>query len=177
MICDCEPFVIKDPTFIIPKNTNCFMYESINHGELKYYLDGKLIQPFVVERRLGKTNKCPWCNTTHEDIEQHIKEHNKTLKDIHNIKISNEAYSRLLVAVRNGLYDALLFSVHIDCPFCITPKVKGREHKCAIPESGRNKFRSLKRMKFSCKNFNIKNYSEETFVLIYRRHPAISYNV
>jgi hypothetical protein len=87
------------------------------------------------------------------------------------IRLSNDLYRLLLNYLRSGHYDALSFLVHRECSYCVKPNIKGREGLCAIPESSRNKPRSLRVLGFECANFNVASYSHNTVSIIWRKKP------
>jgi len=72
------------------------------------------------------------------------------------VKMQNELYSMLLKKVKSNknLYfsHAVLFSA--ECSYCENPCVEGRHGMCALPESARNKMRSLNVFGFSCDSFD-----------------------
>ena len=170
-----QKIIIKNPKINITDSGNCFLYQFYENGiginALQKWLNGKIIDIYKFTGRFGKSTKCPWCDFKKNNLKKHIRIHNKSINDIETIKLSNQLYGLLLLYIRNGNYDALSFLVKRSCQYCITPIVNGRENKCAIPESSRNKPRSLKILGFKCKNFNINNYTKNDVAIIYQRRP------
>lgn len=74
------------------------------------------------------------------------------------VKMQKELYSQLLRRVKSNKmnYFAHAFLFGASCQFCPNPSVEGRSGMCALPESARNKMRSLKLLGFSAYGFNPK---------------------
>ena len=171
-----KKLVIKNVSLKIKPKNNCFLYHfkraGLSRRELVDWLNGKLIEVYDFTGRFGKPRKCPWCDEEeYDNLEEHIKKHDTSIDDIHIIKLSQQAYRILLDFTRTGDYDTLMFFVHKECQYCIGPFSKDRQGKCELPESSRNKFRSLKSMGFKCDGLNIKSLPENSVAFIYRKKP------
>jgi len=172
--------VICRPKFKLSKSS-CFMYElnraGISKRELRGYFHGKCMDIYRYQGVIRSTMQvCPWCRAKqydHESLLFHIgRVHNKTGSNLWELRMQKDLYRLLLMYVRGGNYDALSFLTQSTCQFCEKPNIDGREGMCAIPESSRNKTRSLKLLGFSCDGFSWKNYDHTHAVIIYRRRPV-----
>lgn len=166
-----KSLVLEQVSLNIQPENSCFLYQFKNAGigikQLTKWFEGKTIDIYEFNGRFGKVNTCPWCSKKEID-EDHISEHNKTIHDIETIKLTTQAYSLLLKYTRTRNYDALLFLVNRSCQFCIKPGSKDRVGKCELPESARNKVKSLKILGLKAKGFNINDYTDNSVALIYR---------
>ena len=167
--------LINNVSLNITETSHCFLYDfsgaSINIKQLKNWFNDKIVDIYEFTGRFGGITKCPWCDETSNEMPKHIIQHNKRYADIETVKLSRKAYQLLLSYVRNNNYDALAFYIHRSCQYCINPSIPGRENKCAIPESGRNKMRSLRELGFKCDGFDVSKYSKNSVCIIYRRRP------
>lgn len=72
------------------------------------------------------------------------------------VTMQRELYSKLMKKVKSNKHNyfshAVLFGA--TCQFCNSPVVEDRAGMCALPESARNKMRSLKLLGFSADNFD-----------------------
>lgn len=168
---------IKNPTIKVDQleTKGCFLYNFKEGGFSKelftHWLDGKLMDIYEFNGHFNPSSKCPWCSAPFH-FECDLKLHGKRLADVNTIKISQKAYPILLQYLRRDNYDALLFLVHRSCQFCINPVIPGREGKCAIAESARNKPRSLKLLNLQFPGFNLKKYSQEAVAVVYCRRKV-----
>jgi len=171
-----ERFTIKKPTLVLDeKSLNCFLYQFKEGGfsikQFTDWLEGKIIDVFEFTGRFGKSTTCPWCDNVIYSVEDCAKDHKKTEEDVETIKLSNHLYKLQLEYTRNGNYDALHLLMNKSCQYCINPTIKGREGKCAIPESSRNKPRSVRTLGLGFRGFNHKKYGSNTVCILYRRKP------
>lgn len=164
---------IKNVRLNIDPEHSCFLYNfyqsGINKVTLTNWFEGKIIDIYEFRGRFGTTKTCPWCKAKLTKL--HLKSHNKTEDDLISFKLSNKLYQLLLYYLRNDHYDALAFLVKRECTYCINPNVKNREGKCAIPESSRNKPRSLSLLNFKCNGLDINKLSRNSVAIIYKRRP------
>jgi hypothetical protein len=168
--------VIRDVKLNIKPDNNCYLYHFKEAGlsikQLINWLNGKILDVYEFTGRFGSSKKCPWCGSyDFDDFEEHIKEHGKTIDNLHTNKLAQKTYPLLLEYNRNDHYDALGFYVNATCQDCIAPVSPDRQGKCEIPEATRSRMRSLKTMGFECNNFNIVNYSNLAVCFIYKRKP------
>lgn len=181
--------VIKRPRFKIDKSTCCYMYDldglGVSLKELKKYFNKKCLDIYKYTGVVKSTaTVCPWCRqnglpkerykfSEHDELVVHIQRvHNKLASNLWELRMQLDLYKLLLEYVRNGSYDALSFTLHSDCQMCAIPNLKGREGKCAIPESSRNKVRSLRRFGFKCSDFDLRNYNHIHCAILYQRRIA-----
>ena len=101
------------------------------------------------EKRIGKRKGVRWKGATLQD---HVYTHNKNIVDFQINKFQQELYSLRLGLVRKGFHAALNFLVEHECQLCLNPIAEGREGKCAIPTSPRNRVRSLKTLGYPIKH-------------------------
>uniref|UniRef100_A0A6M3L104 Uncharacterized protein n=1 Tax=viral metagenome TaxID=1070528 RepID=A0A6M3L104_9ZZZZ len=169
-----DKLIIKNPTINIQK-TNCYLYNFKEGGfsekQFTKWLNGKIMDIYEFTGKFGKTTKCPWCGDKFDLLDHLPKHHQKYEENLNTIKLSNQLYALLLSYLRNGNYDALSFFMHKECQYCINPIVKGREGKCSIPSSTRNKPRSIKLLRLKFNGFNTNNYSKNCICIIYKRKP------
>lgn len=172
--------VIRKPRLNIHEDP-CFMYRfrdaGISRRELRGYFHGKCMDIYRYHGViLGRMQVCPWCRAKqrdHENLLFHIgRTHNKTGSNLWELRMQIDLYRLLLMYVRNGNYDALSFLTQSTCQFCECPIVDGREGMCAIPESSRNKTRSLKILGFSCDGFKWQDYDHTHACIVFKRRPA-----
>jgi len=107
-------------------------------------------KPFVEH---SNASNCPWCDFKarskhHRGVGTYLREHvfthpGKTILSYQLVKFSKEMYTIKLQLVRRGYHESFPFFVEHSCQDCLNPVVKGREGKCAIPTSTRNRMRSL----------------------------------
>ena len=148
-----------------PKKHSCFLYGFKRLGITKKQF-GEIIsghEAILFEKPLEeklRAVRCPWCEfnqrdkdkTTrflhkkfkHHSLEYHVYEHNKNFVQVQAKKFQQELYTLRLGLVRQGYHGCIPFLVEHECQFCIKPVVEGRKGMCSIPESSRNKMRSLK---------------------------------
>jgi hypothetical protein len=164
---------LRNVSFKSPKHP-CFLYNvdalGITLEELQEAFEGMYmdVYEYVPLRKLmgGQkiTTKCPWCGESFDNLVKHIwKEHKKKRDDLLIVKLQNELYKQQLRIVksnkRNYFAHAVLFGS--TCQYCVKPRIPGREGKCALPESARNKMRSLNVLGFSCDGFDSLQLSEK----------------
>lgn len=152
----------------------CFLYHlevlGIDLEEICEAFEGMYMDVFVykpTKKLMGGqkiTIKCPWCGEKFDNLVKHTwKEHRKKRESLLVVKLQNELYKEQLKRVKrdktNYFTHAVLFGA--TCQYCVRPAIPGREGKCALPESARNKMRSLKTLGFSCDGFNKSWLSEE----------------
>ena len=172
-----DRLTIKDPTISLQETNNCFLYDFKGGGftrkQFERWLDGKIMDIYEFHGRFGKSKKCPWCG---EPLNPDLMcicmaFSGRSLDDRDTIKLSNHLYKLLLEYVRNENYETLGLFVHKKCCYCPKPLAEGRAGKCAIPESSRNKARSMKLLGLSCENFSIEDYTSSSVAMVYKRRP------
>ena len=169
-----DRLVIKNPNIDI-QETRCFLYDFKGGGfslkQFTKWLDGKLLDVYEFTGRFGQSRVCPWCKEPLNDdgicICMAFGDRNED--SMNTIKLSNQLYRLLLDYVRNGNYDALSFLMKKECQYCINPVAEGREGLCAIPESARNKPRSMRLLGLEFGNFNFANFSPNAVAILYKR--------
>lgn len=165
-------FIIKNCLLHVNNKVKCFMYKFEDSGlsikQLEKWFEGKAIDMYEFTGKFpSKIRKCPWCGGLYDNAKKHIKSHGKKGYDLMSIKIADSLYSLLLNGyLRNGHYEALSFMAHRRCSYCISPEVEGRHGKCALPESARNKPRSLAVLGFECDEFDIDDFNDMTVAII-----------
>lgn len=127
----------------------------------KAYLFEKPFDSFL------RANRCAWCEYNDRRqhgvgkkrakwrgiiLQDHIYVHNKNIVDFQVNKFQQELYTLRLQLVRKGYCAALSFLVEHECQLCLNPVVEGREGKCAIATSPRNRVRSLKNLGYPIKH-------------------------
>jgi len=166
---------IKNPHIKI-NSDGCFLYEFEEHGfnekDFSNWLDGKIMDIWDIPVGKLRTTKCPWCQKKFDNIEEHIAIHKKKPDDLVTLKLSAKAYTLLLSYIRNNNYDALAFLVNRKCQICDRKYTKDRKHKCQIAESSRNKMRSFRELTFKCDNFDLKDYTDTSIAIVYKRRPV-----
>uniref|UniRef100_A0A6M3JSH8 Uncharacterized protein n=1 Tax=viral metagenome TaxID=1070528 RepID=A0A6M3JSH8_9ZZZZ len=171
-----DRLTIENPTMAMNKKAlNCFLYQFKEGGfsvkQFTDWLDGKIMDIYEFTGRFGHSSRCPWCEYEGNLVQGHIRKHKKTEEDINTVKLSKQAYGLLLDYLRNGNYDALIMYVHRSCQYCINPITKGRKGMCAIPESARNKMRSVGDLRLRFNDFKTGNYGSCAVCIIYGRMP------
>lgn len=152
-----------------PKASLCFMYWFKSLGvspkeiaaSLNYmYMD---IYRWEDKGRQPRISKCPWCGEKIEELEAHLKSHGKSIDSLRIRKMQDALYRELMKKVKEDKnnYFSHVFLFGSSCQYCIKPLVKGRKGMCALPESARNKMRSLRTLGFKSDNFDPEWLSEE----------------
>ena len=152
-----------------PRPHLCFLYDlkklGITTEEFIRSIEGWHMDVFewrIAVKKGGaarRQTKCPWCEEKQKDLISHIDlVHNKKSEDLEVVKMQNALYSQLMKRIksnkRNYFSHAVLFGS--TCAQCVRPRIEGRFGMCALPESARNKMRSLKLLGFSCQSFDSK---------------------
>lgn len=142
-----------------PLRSDCFMHDlellGVTVNDIQEELEGQRMLlytgDFVSNVRM---RSCPWCKDLEGDLEVHIFEkHNKTFINLKMYKFQIELYRERLRMLRAGLVDHTYFVyMNHQCQFCDFELARGRG-LCSIPESARNKTRSLIYFGFSASNF------------------------
>jgi len=154
------------------KNAACFMYDfdklGITNKELAKAFEGAKLWVYKVDKlEMSKsTRKCPYCGELHPNLKKHLKEHKRTSKDVALLKFQQKLYKELLDVQRKKQTIAAFVFTGSGCKMCANPIKKGREGLCAVPESARNKIRSLKTVGFECDGFKDKWLGEKYGVII-----------
>lgn len=139
--------------------TACFMHDyellGVTHDDVRDELEGCVMYIYTGDFT-GKlrATKCPWCDEKPDDLVRHAAvTHGKTDINIKMFKFQQEMYRERLVLLRSGVIDHTYF-VYLNkiCQFCDDETRRGRG-LCAIPESARNKTRSLLLMGFEADSF------------------------
>jgi len=154
------------------KKHPCFLYGFKQLGITKKQF-GKIISGYEailfekpLEEKL-RAVRCPWCEFNQREqekkrrhlhkkfkqnnLEYHVYKHNKNFVEVQVKKFQQELYTLRLGLVRQGYHGCIPFLVEHECQFCIEPVVKDRKGMCSIPESSRNKMRSLKTLGYPIK--------------------------
>jgi len=98
--------------------------------------------------------KCIYCKELVTDMKSHLVIHNKKEKDFIIAKFQLDLYKKLLDLIRSkNVIFAFAFTTR-NCDLCVDKVHKNRVGLCVIPESSRNKVRSLKMLGFSCDDFD-----------------------
>lgn len=162
---------ITNPQMDLQDTRGCFLYDfrSAGFSEKRFlkWLEGRTMDIWEYTGRFTKPRKCPWCHESHD-----IGVHSKKESDLMSISLSKKAYPLLLDKyLRKGNYQALGFLMQLDCSYCINPVVLGREGKCAIPSSTRNRFRSIKTLGLTFDGFK----GPKSLKYLYLQNIAIIY--
>ena len=114
-----------------------------------------------------RASRCAWCEYNDKKqkgigkrgkmwggirLQDHVYTHNKNIVDFQINKFQQELYTLRLGLVRKGFHAALSFLVEHECQLCLNPIAEGREGKCTIPTSPRNRVRSLKTLGYPIKH-------------------------
>jgi hypothetical protein len=152
----------------IPKKVNhpCYLYDfkkmGVTRKQFAKVISGK--EAILFEKPLTehiRSIKCPWCDFNEKknkkhlnreakakyrgySLRDHLYTHNKTIVDLQARKFQEELYTLRLALVREGYHEALSFFVDHECQICLDPQIEDRPNMCSIPESPRNRLRSLK---------------------------------
>lgn len=166
---------------LCPVDNFCFFYDFERAGlvneDLVNFFENKCIDIYQYNKSLLtplRAKKCPWCKVMYDDLEGHIfSAHKKKVIDYNLFKMQLEIYYKLLLPyVRNNNYDALSFMIQGECVMCVEPRIKGREGMCALPESARNKIRSLTLLGFACEGFDVEDFDLSYCGILYQRRPV-----
>jgi hypothetical protein len=165
-----DEVIMKNWEVKIPKEEKCFLYDFKTLGILPEQFVETIAgqKAMVFERQISDristaSSRCPWCEYTSVKrkgrkkiardpseprikLQDHIYLHNKNIVSYQVYKFCEELYRIRLQSVRDGYHFATGFLVKHDCPFCITPVAEGREGKCAVPSSTRNRVMSLEKL-------------------------------
>jgi len=150
---------LEDVT-ISPMKSKCFLHDyeflRLKTKDIRDELEGQVMLVYFGDfSKKINIRKCPWCGEHHkEDFEEHIyRKHKKTLKMLQVLKFQQELYKEKLILLRSLKIDHTYFIyTNWFCQHCDNPLARGKG-VCAIPESARNKTRSLYAMGFKAKNF------------------------
>lgn len=170
-----KKFIIKDCKIEPKITTECYLYDfkliGVTKENLEEVFNGSTL---LVYKFAGNTNprRCFYCGkklTDNSKLLKHVQlKHQKTSEDIRLLKIQEHMYKNLLNSLRkknNKSFFHLTFTWR-ECQMCDSYVAKGREGICSIPESSRNKIRSLKQLGFSCKGFKKRWKSDDYGFLI-----------
>ena len=132
--------------------SKCFLHDleflGTDQQEFEKDLEGQQMLIYTGDFTKNNTLRCIWCDepifTDLDLFEQHIYEaHKKISIDIQLIKFQKELYKEKLHLMRAGEIDHTYFIYMVkDCQMCSNQRARGRG-LCAIPESARNKTRSI----------------------------------
>ena len=151
----------------VPKHP-CFLYDFESMGITKKHFAKQVMgqEAFLIEHPLKEAvrlMKCPWCDYNSKDhrnraqkkshyhgirLDEHIEDHGKNVRDLQFYHFQQAVYSMKLGLIRQGYHEAIAMLVNNTCQFCINPIAPGRKGKCALPESARNKMRSMCQLGF-----------------------------
>ena len=145
---------------IDPKPSDCFMHDldflGVTVDDVRDELEGQRMYVYNGDFTANvRMYTCPWCKERFDgELEKHIyQKHNKTIVNLKMYKFQIELYKERLVLLRAGLVDHTYFVyMNQPCQFCDFERARGRG-LCSIPESARNKTRSLVYFGFSAINF------------------------
>lgn len=135
-----------------PKQTDCFLHDfdllGVSTEDLRDELEGQIIRVYLgVMNNFKIGTKCFWCfqkfQNEKELLEHTVNVHYKTLKAMKVLRLQEELYRHKLNLFRAGVIDATYFAyTNWLCQHCDDRNARGRG-LCSIPESARNKVRSL----------------------------------
>lgn len=160
-----------------PRPHLCFLYDfnrlGVTPKEVASSMEGwhMTIFRWIMKKGMGGTTsqrKCPWCGENFPgNLWQHIvSEHHRNLAHLEVVKMQNALYSQLMKTIKshreNYFSHAVLFGS--TCKYCVRPRIKGREGMCALPESARNKQRSLSFLGFSCKGLSNESWLHDRWL-------------
>lgn len=177
MIKNVTTLKLKDVT-LNPMPHLCFLYDlkklGITSEEFAASIEGWYMDIYKWIPTIGmggatRQTKCPWCEEKYKDLIEHIDlAHHKKPKALDIVKMQNALYSKLMKKIksnqRNYFSHAILFGS--SCGYCIRPRIEGRFGMCALPESARNKMRSLRLLGFLCQDLDEDCLKEEWFCAI-----------
>jgi len=154
------------------KHHKCYLYDleamGITPEQFADVISGS--NAYLFEKPLVeviRSNKCAWCEYNDRKqngigkrgatwrgtmLQDHVYVHNKNIVDFQVNKFQQELYTLRLQLVRKGFHAALNFLVEHECQLCLNPIAEGREGKCAIATSPRNRIRSLKTLGYPIKH-------------------------
>jgi len=148
---------------IQPEICDCFLHDyetlGVTEEQVRDHLEGQRMLIYTGDFSSHyKLRSCPWCHEKEKLVDdfftaEHLREHNK--KPIHAKirKFQEELYSEKLRLIRSGEIDHTYFMyTNSACQLCDNMLARG-PGICAMPESARNKVRSLRVLRFKAKNF------------------------
>jgi hypothetical protein len=141
-----------------PKKSLCFMHDyeflGIDIADIQAEMEGQCMLVYTGDFSSAvRFGKCPWCGQQGLDQLHINKVHDKSAVNLHQYKFQIELYRERLRLLRAGKIDHTYFVyMNVQCQFCDFEQKRGRG-LCSIPESARNKTRSLTAMGFSASNF------------------------
>ena len=142
-----------------PLATTCFMHDfkllGIEMDDIRAELEGQRMIVYTGDFT-GNTRitKCPWCGDKFpDDAIGHMYKHGKTEVHLKIYKFQIELYRERLRLIRAGKMDHTYFVyLNHQCQYCDYDRKRGRG-LCSIPESARNKTRSLILLGLTASNF------------------------
>lgn len=151
--------ILKDVK-LDPKPSQCFMHDleflGVDINDVRDELEGQTMLIYNGDFASGnKLRSCPWCkDQLNVPLELHsFRKHAKTVVHLLMRSFQVELYRERLRLLRAGLADHTYFVyMNQPCQFCDFERARGRG-LCSIPESARNKTRSLIMFGFSASNF------------------------
>lgn len=142
-----------------PLPSDCFMHDfdllGVTVADVRDELEGQRMLIYTGDFASGfRISSCPWCKESFQNIDVHIfDKHTKTIVQLKMYKFQIDLYKERLRLLRAGLIDHTYFVyMNQQCQFCDFERARG-PGLCAIPESARNKTRSLVHLGFSASNF------------------------
>ena len=157
---------------IFPKQDGCFLHNyellglTIKNIEDEFENNKMIIYNGDFTQKLPM-KKCPWCDKYIDgDFVEHIEtDHNKTLNLMKVLRFQEELYREKLRLLRGGLIDHSWFVyTNYSCQHCVDKNVRGKG-LCSVPESARNKTRSL----------NIVGLTADNLPEFFKKIPNIGY--
>jgi hypothetical protein len=140
---------------IAPKECDCFLHDyellGVTLKEIVDDLEGQRMLIYTGDfSRDTNLRNCPWCKQKVDNPTTHCKSSALSVKVL---KFQIELYREKLRLLRTGEIDHSYF-VYTNwlCQHCVDKTTRGRG-LCSIPESARNKVRSLRVMGFKASNF------------------------
>lgn len=148
---------------IKPVTSDCFLHDyefmGIDKSSLKDEFEGQKM--FIYIGKFSKSisfRSCHWCHekmNTVQDYKEHLmKVHLKTMQSVSLLKFQEDMYREKLRLLRAGIIDHTYF-VYLNyyCQMCDNRQKRGRG-LCSIPESSRNKTRSINALRLSSDGFD-----------------------
>jgi len=156
-----KKLVISNCKVKVNKKAQCFLYNfdlaGIVNKNLEKSFNGMTLYVYKFAHKKIAGRKCFWCGKKLQDASKLLSHtlamHQKTSADLELLRIQKELYSMLLKSIKAKKEFFQFIFTWRSCQMCVNPITKGREGLCAIPESARNKCRSLKELGFDCDGF------------------------
>ena len=162
------------------KTHSCFLYDfnklGITYPQLEEAFEGCELRVYrndsKKERLSDRLQKCLYCGEKFDNLAKHLKTvHNIPTLNVATARFQLDLYREMLRLVRKDVNIWYFVFTSVTCQLCDGKKKDNREGICLLPESTRNKVRSLNVLGFTCDGFDdkwVKHYNRYGFILVRR---------